>query len=112
MATSVKPKPCVPAKYLENAQTTQFTASNSTIQIDKCTITNTTANPVTFSIHLVSSGAAAPSNKIIVDQSVAANSVYLCPEITGHILGAGGFMSAIAGTASALVICVSGREIT
>lgn len=112
MAASVKPKPFVPAKFLENAQTTQFTADNSTVQIDKCTITNTSASAVTFSIHLVSTGSAGASNQIIKDQSVAAGSVYLCNEIVGHSLGPGSSFSAIASAANALVICVSGREIT
>ncbi len=112
MAASVKPKAFVPAKFLENALTTQFSADNSTVQIDKCTITNTSASAVTFSLHLVSTGSAGTSNQIIKDQSVAAGSVYLCNEIVGHILGSGGSLSGIASAASALVICVSGREIT
>ncbi|MDV7446171.1 hypothetical protein R4514_05300 [Acinetobacter baumannii] len=112
MAASVKPKPFVPAKFLENAQTTQFSVDNSTVQIDKCTITNTSSSAVTFSLHLVSSGSAGTSNQIIKDQSVASGSVYLCNEIVGHILGPGSSFSAIASAANALVICVSGREIT
>ncbi|MFL1475205.1 hypothetical protein ACJOYF_18595 [Acinetobacter baumannii] len=112
MAVSVNPKSFVPAKFLENAQTTQFSVGNSKAQIDKCTITNTSSSAVTFSLHLVSSGSAGTSNQIIKDQSVAANSVYLCNEIVGHILGSGGSLSGIASSANALVICVSGREIT
>jgi len=112
MAASVKPKAFVPAKFLENALTTQFSADNSTVQIDKCTITNTSASAVTFSVHLVSTGAAGTSNQIIKDQSVASGSVYLCNEIVGHILASGGKLSAIASAPNALVICVSGREIT
>ncbi|MDC4094891.1 hypothetical protein [Acinetobacter baumannii] len=112
MAASVKPKSLVPAKFLENTQTTQFTADNATVQIDKCTVTNTSASAVTFSIHLVSTGSSGASNQIIKDQSVASGSVYLCNEIVGHILATGGKFSAIASEANALVICVSGREIT
>lgn len=112
MAASVKPKSLVPAKFLENAQTTQFTADNATVQIDKCTITNTSASAVTFSINLVATGSPAASNLIIKEQSVAANSVYLCNEIVGHILPSGTAFSAIASASTALVICVSGREIT
>jgi len=37
---------------------------------------------------------------------------YLCPELVGQVLESGGFISTLAGTASALTFTASGREIT
>ncbi|WP_394651403.1 hypothetical protein [uncultured Acinetobacter sp.] len=111
MAT-VTAKNLVGSKFIENAQTTQYTASSVKALIDKCTVTNVSGAAATFSINLVTSGSAGTSNLIIKDQSVAAGQVYTCPEVVGHILEAGGLISAISNTASALVLRVSGREVT
>lgn len=111
MAT-VTAKNLVGSKFIENAQTTQYTASSVKALIDKCTVTNVSGSAATFSINLVTSGSAGTSNLIIKDQSVAAGQVYTCPEVVGHILEAGGLISAISNTASALVLRVSGREVT
>ena len=111
MAT-VTAKNLVGSKFIENAQTTQYTASSVKALIDKCTVTNVSGSAATFSINLVTSGSAGTSNLIIKDQTVAAGQVYTCPEVVGHILEAGGLISAISNTASALVLRVSGREVT
>ena len=111
MAT-VTAKNLVGSKFIENAQTTQYTASSIKALIDKCTVTNVSGSAATFSINLVTSGSAGTSNLIIKDQSVAAGQVYTCPEVVGHILESGGLISAISNTASALVLRVSGREVT
>ena len=111
MAT-VTAKNLVGSKFIENAQTTQYTASSVKALIDKCTVTNVSGAAATFSINLVTSGSAGTSNLIIKDQSVTAGQVYTCPEVVGHILESGGLISAISSTASALVLRVSGREVT
>lgn len=111
MAT-VTAKNLVGSKFIENAQTTQYTATGVKALIDKCTVTNISGAAATFSINLVTTGSSGTSNLIIKDQSVAAGQVYTCPEVVGHILEAGGLISAISNTASALVLRVSGREVT
>lgn len=108
---NITTKPLVPSKFLENSQATQYTATNTSAIIDKCTVTNTGAVAAKFSINLITTGSAATSNLIIKDQSVAAGAVYLCPEIVAHTLGSGGAISTIADTADVLVIRISGREI-
>ncbi len=111
---TVTVKPLVPAKYAENAQTTQYTAPTGTRAIiDKATVTNGTASVATFGANLVpAAGSAGASNLVIDDRAIAPGEAYTCPELVGHILEPGGFISTIAGTASALVLRVSGREIT
>ena len=109
---AVKLKNLIPAKFIESTQTTQFTATTSTA-IDKFTVTNTSAATAKFSCNLViSAGAASASNLVLKEKTILAGETYVCPELVGHSLESGGFISTLADTASALVIRVSGREIT
>lgn len=103
----------VQAKQAENAQTTQYTAVNCTTYIDKFTVTNTTSANVTFSANLVTvAGAAGAANLFVNLRSIAPKETYTCPELVGQVLQPGDFISTIAGTASALSMRASGREIT
>lgn len=109
---AIKAKELIPAKYAENTQTTQFIAQTPTA-IDKFTITNTSAAIVKFSLNIVpTSLTAGPSNLIIKEKSVAVGDTYVCPEIVGHNLEVGSFISTLVDTVDALVIRASGREIT
>ncbi len=110
MAT-VTAKNLVASKFLENAQATQYTATNVKALIDKCTVTNVAEGAVTFSLNLITTGTAGDSNLIIKSLSVAAGQTYLCPEVVGHILESGGSISTIASANNALVFRVSGREV-
>ena len=101
----------VPAKYLEAAQTTQYTAADCTAIIDLMTVTNVTASSATFSAHIVASGgSASAANKIVSSREVLPGESFIAYEM-GHTLESGAFMSTSCGTASALVIYVSGREV-
>ena len=101
----------IPAKQAENAQTTQYTATNVKAIIDKFTVTNTSANNVTFSCNLVTvSGSAGASNLIIDTRTIVPDETYTCPELVGQALDVGGFISTIAGAATSLTIRASGRE--
>ena len=111
MAVSVKV--LVPAKFAENTQTTQYTATGATAIIDKFTATNISASAATISVNLVTvAGSAGNTNLITKTKTLAASEVYTFPELVGQVLGAGDFISTIAGTASAINIRVSGREVT
>lgn len=111
MAVTVKN--IIPRKQAENAQTTQYTATNCKTIIDKFTVTNTSAGAVTFSVNLVASaGAAGDSNLVLKTKSIQASETYLCPELIGQTLESGGFISTLAGAATSLTISASGREIT
>ena len=111
---TVVAKNLLQAKAAENVQTSQFTsASVGYTIIDKMTATNTTGAAVAFTINLVPSGSVAAAGNVIVSaQSIAAGSSYLCPEITGHILNAGDFVSTLAGAAASITIRISGRVIS
>ncbi len=103
----------VPAKTVENTQTTQYTAINVKAIIDKFTATNYSASAVTLSVNIVTSGdSAASANLISKLKTLQASETYTFPELVGQVLLAGGFISTIADTASAINMRVSGREIT
>lgn len=107
-------KPLVPAKFAENTQTTQYIAPTGTRTIiDKATVTNTSAGTVAFSANLVANGGAAGDSNLTIDtKAVLPSQSYTCPELVGHILEPGGFISTLASVGSALSLRISGREIT
>ena len=110
---TVTAKNLVPAKTVEATQTTQYTANNVTTIIDKFTATNYSASSATISVNLVTAtGTANNSNLIVKQRTLAPSETYLFPELVGHILPSGGFISTIAGTASAINMRVSGREVS
>jgi hypothetical protein len=110
---TVTVKVLVPAKTAENTQTTQYTASGVTAIIDKFTATNYSASAATISVNLVTvAGSASDSNLIVKTKTLQPSETYTFPELVGHVLAPSGFISTIAGTASAINIRVSGREVT
>lgn len=110
---TVTAKNLVPAKTVEATQTTQYIANGVTTIIDKFTATNYSGSAATISVNLITAtGTANDSNLIVKAKSLAAGETYIFPELVGHILPSGGFISTIAGTASAINMRVSGREIS
>jgi hypothetical protein len=99
---------------ISNAETTQYTAPTGVRTIlDKFTATNTTAGAVAITVKLVQSGGAAGvANTIISAKSLAAGECYTCPEIVGHTLNPGDFLSTLAGAAASITVRASGREVT
>ena len=110
---TVTVKVLVPAKTVENTQTTQYTASGVTTIIDKFTATNYSASAATISVNLVTTSFTAGNNNLITKtKTLQPAEVYTFPELVGQVLGTGDFISTIAGTASAINMRVSGREVT
>lgn len=98
----------------QNAETTQYTAPTGTRTIiDKLTGTNTTGAAATLTIKLIASGGAAgAANTIVSAKTLAAGESYTFPEVVGHVLNPGDFISTLAGTAAAITIRASGREVS
>jgi hypothetical protein len=110
---TVTVKNLVPSKQTENTQTTQYTASNVKAVIDKATVTNTSGSNATLSVNLVTSGDTAGNSNLIIDtQTVLSGETLALYALSGQVIESGGFISTLAGTASALTIRVSGREIS
>jgi hypothetical protein len=109
---AVTTKVLIPAKTAENTQTTQYTATNVTTIIDKFTATNYSATAATISVNLVAlSGSAGNDNLIVKTKTLQPAETYTFPELVGQVIASGGFISTIAGTATAINIRASGREI-
>lgn len=110
---TVTTKVLIPAKTAENSQTTQYTATGVTAIIDKFTATNYNTAAATISVNLVTgAGSAGNDNLIVKTKTLQAGETYTFPEIVGQVLAPSGFISTIAGTASAINIRASGREVT
>ena len=110
---TVTVKVLVPAKIAESTQTTQYTATNVSTIIDKFTATNYSATAATLSVNLVTAaGSAGNQNLIIKTKTLQPSETYTFPELVGQVLSPSGFISTIAGTASAINIRVSGREVS
>lgn len=111
----ITPKPLFQPLILQNAQTTQYTSpvSGKGTIIDKCTVTNYDSSARTVSINLVTlADTAGDDNLILKLKSLAPGETYTCPEIVGHILAAGDFVSTIASTSTSVTLRMSGRELT
>ena len=110
---AVNVKVLIPAKIAENTQTTQYTATNVSAIIDKFTATNYSASAATLSVNLVTQfDSSGNQNLIIKAKTLLPSETYTFPELVGHVLQPGGFISTIAGTASAINIRSSGREVS
>lgn len=110
MATQIKT--FVNAKYLEDTQTTQITASILTI-LDKITITNVATGNVNFSANICdNSETVGNSNLIIKNKIIAPSETYDCFELVGQVLETGSFLSMIASSIDSLVLKIDGREIS
>jgi hypothetical protein len=110
---TVTVKVLVPAKTAEATQTTQYTASNVTTIIDKFTATNYSATAATLSVNLVTNADTAGNQNLIVKtKTLQPSETYTFPELVGQVLSPSAFISTIAGTASAINMRVSGREVS
>lgn len=110
---SVTAKTLVDALQISNAATNQYQApAGIRTIIDKFTGTNTTAAAATLTVNLVKSGGAAGANNTILSaKTIAPGECYTCPEVVGHVLGPGDFISTSSGTAAAITVRASGREV-
>ena len=110
---AVNTRNIIPSKTAENTQTTQYTSVNVTTVIDKFTATNYSATAATISVNLVAvSGSAGNDNLIVKTKTLQPSETYMFPELVGQVIASGGFISTIAGTATAINIRASGREIS
>lgn len=104
----------IPAKIAENTQTTQYTsAENTNTIIDKFTATNYSATTATLTVHLVpSGGTAGDGNYVSKTKSITPGETWVFPEIVGHVLGPGEFISTLASAVTSIAIRSSGRKVT
>lgn len=93
------------------AETTLYLAPASTRTIiDKLTATNTTVAAIAVTIKLVPFGQVAGTPNIVVVTNLAIGATYTFPEVTGHVLNTGDFISVLA-AAIGVNFRASGREV-
>lgn len=103
----------IPSKTAEAAQTTQYVSTNASTIIDKFTAINYSSSNVTISVNLVASGDTSGDQNIIVKTlTISPSECYTFPEIVGHVLLSGGFISTLVSAASSVSIRASGRTVT
>lgn len=103
----------IPAKIAEATQVTQYTSAGVQTIIDKFTATNYSASAATISVNLVTpAGSAGNDNLIVKTKTLQPAETYTFPELVGHVLPVSGFISTIAGTATAINIRASGRLVS
>ena len=102
----------IPAKDAEAVATAQYTSDNKKTLIDKFTATNVSAGVLTISVNIVpNAGSAADSNLIVDETSINVGDTYTFPELVGHVMTSGQFISTNA-SATGLTIRASGRVVT
>lgn len=109
---SVTAKPLVTSGYAAATETTIYTSTGVRTILDKFTVYNSDTAPITYTVKLVPSSGTAGASHVIVSKVVAVGETYTLPEVIGHVLEPGGFISEIASTGSKLVRRVSGREVS
>lgn len=103
----------IPAKTAENSQTTQYTSTGVQTIIDKFTATNYNTAAATISVNLVTAtDTAGNQNLIVKTKTLQPGETYTFPELVGHVLPVGGFISTVASLASAINIRASGRLVS
>ena len=106
-------KTLVESKSVEQVQTTQYTVGVSATVLDKFTATNYSTVAQTLTVHLVPAGdMPAYSNMIVKTRTIQPQETYTFPELAGHILNTGDYISTLASLTASLNMRVSGREIS
>ena len=104
----------VAGSQLTASAATYYTApANTKAIIKNMTLTNTTANAVTATVHVISAGATeTTSNMIISARVIPPNDTYNCPEAIGKVMLATGTIRALAGSTVSISLQADGIEIT
>lgn len=106
-------KAIVQAGYVPNVETTSYTtAVGMRTTIDKYTGYNGDTVARTLTVKIVPSGGSAGASNVMVVKALQPGESYTFPEIVGHTLNAGDFLSELASAASVITRRMSGREFT
>jgi len=99
-------------KYLEDAETTQYTAPSSAkaVLVDEFIVANRSGGVVTLIVRVVPSGGTpGVEHELFPSKSLAAGEVY---EVPPFALAPGDFIRTDPGAATSLVCRISGRVVT
>lgn len=102
----------IPAKIAVATNTVQYTATGVTTIIDKFTATNYDSVTRSITVHLVTASDTAGTQNLMKTKTLYAGESYGFPEVVGHVLLPGGFITTQASNATGVNIRASGREIS
>lgn len=103
----------IPPVVAVASDTTQYTSASVVTIIDKFTSTNYDTVSRTITVNLVQSGGTvSTTNQVVRTKTLQAGETYAFPELVGHVLDKGGFISTIASNATGINIRASGRIIS
>jgi len=110
VAASVEPKVIRSAYLPITTEAAQYTVPASTsVKVASATICNVTASAVTVSLSLCPSGGSLDgTHRVISGYSLPANDTLELSMLKGAMLGPGDIIGGLAGTASAVVLVVTG----
>lgn len=99
---------------LTNIDTTYYTTpTNTTSKIFRATFCNDDITAIAVTITLVKSGSSASyESRITKAKTLAPGETWSCPDIEGHVLEAGGFISMVASITGKIGCRISGIEMT
>lgn len=98
---------------IAGSATTYYTATNCMARIDALSLCNTTAGPITVTVYKVESGGSAgASNTLLSSYSVAAGETYVVGGAIGQWVETGGFIQALASSATSVTLHLSVMEFT
>lgn len=106
------PKRLVDGSQIAASATTYYTTpANTLTTISAMTLTNTTAGALTATVYLVpSGGAAGVANCILSARTLSAGESFNVGSAIGQTMAAGGFISALASSATSITLVASGYE--
>lgn len=106
-------KRLVEGSQLTTTAATYYSApSTTTTLLKKVTVTNTSGAAATVTLYLVpSGGTAGATNTVTSAKSIPAGGYYEAYEAEGHVLAPGDSLQALANTAAAVTLMVSGIEV-
>lgn len=96
--------------YAPNSETTVYTSTGLRTIVDKLTSYATGAVDVT--LRIVPSGGSAGASNALAKKTFTAGESYTWPELVGHTLEAGDFISVLASAASTATLRIGGRKVT
>lgn len=95
--------------YTVPISTTSTGSGNVTAKITRAVFINTAGGAITLTVGIVPNGGSlGAGNTLINALSIPAGQTYISPELAGAVLPAGSTLHASAGTASDIIIMVSG----
>lgn len=105
----------IESKFAETAETTQYPltpADSVRTAIDKFTAYNGSNANATLTVRLVAQAGAAGASNATVKKTIAPGRTETFPELVGHNLEPGDFISTLCDQGNAVVIRASGRQFT